>query len=514
MALFARARGAAIRPGKTYHRNTIDKAQTYLQSRLDKQSRLAAKVKLQGAEYHADTNRADIHFDVNEGPTIHVQVKGAHLWSWTKKSLLPVYQGVGVDPELVQEGRDAIVSYFQAKGYFDTKVDATFHTEESVDTIVYNITKGKKHKVEAVSVTGNTHIKTPDVMGQVRVEKSHLFSPGKFSDQVVRSSAKSIAALYQSEGYSTVKVTPAVTNRGQNIRVSFTIDEGPQDVVSSLKIEGADTFPASSYAPAGLKLAEGKAYSQKFVQSDRANIVSRYLEAGYLTANFRETAKAVAKNDPHHLNVVYHIYEGPKVSTGYVLTLGRQHTQQRLINGDIDTIKAEQPLTETQLLASESKLYEHAGVFDWAEVDPRRQITTQTQEDVLVKVHESKKNQITYGFGFELINRGGSVPSGTVALPNLPPVGLPSNFRTSQKTFYGPRGTFQYTRNNVRGKGETISLPGLLAAWISGQPPTTSTRSFAGRVGPLPRRLLTNAIRRTRSSPRRSFSGATSCSDL
>jgi outer membrane protein insertion porin family len=76
----------------------------------------------------------------------------------------------------------------------------------------------------------------------------------------------------------------------------------------------------------------------------------------------------------------------------------------------------------------------------------------------LVKVHEAKKNQITYGFGFELINRGGSIPSGTVALPNLPPVGLPSSYRTNQQTFYGPRGTFQYTRNNFRGKGESLSF--------------------------------------------------------
>jgi outer membrane protein assembly factor BamA len=45
-----------------------------------------------------------------------------------------------------------------------------------------------------------------------------------------------------------------------------------------------------------------------------------------------------------------------------------------------------------------------------------------------------------------------------VALPNLPPVGLPSNFTTSQTTYYGPRGTAQYTRNNVRGKGESFSL--------------------------------------------------------
>ena len=115
-------------------------------------------------------------------------------------------------------------------------------------------------------------------------------------------------------------------------------------------------------------------------------------------------------------------------------------------------------LPETQLLTAESQLYNHTGVFDWAEVDPRRQITTQTTEDVLVKVHEAKRNTMTYGFGFEVINRGGSVPSGTVALPGLPPVGLPSNFTTSQTTYYGPRGSFQYTRNNVRGKGESLSV--------------------------------------------------------
>ncbi|MBV8674610.1 MAG: BamA/TamA family outer membrane protein, partial [Acidobacteriaceae bacterium] len=214
----------------------------------------------------------------------------------------------------------------------------------------------------------------------------------------------------------------------------------------------------SSFAPGGLKLAEGRPYSQKRVDTDRANILARYLQAGYLTASFRETVNAVSKSDPHHLDVTYHIYEGPRVYTANVITLGRERTKQRLIDEDTGTIEPERPLTETALLTSESKLYEHTGVFDWAEVDPKRQITTQTQEDVLVKVHESKKNQLTYGFGFEIINRGGSVPSGTVALPNLPPIGLPSNYTTSQRTFYGPRGTFQYTRNHVRGKGESLSF--------------------------------------------------------
>ena len=457
----ARVRGAAIRPGKNYRRKTLTNAQQYLQKGLEKKNKLAAQVKLSGANYTAETNRADIHFDVNAGPTIHVQVKGAHLWSWTRKSLLPVYQGVGVDPELVQEGREALVSYFQKKGFFDVDVDSQFHREDSVDTIVYVITKGKKHKVTDVSVAGNSQLKTPALMDLVTVKKKHFFSPGDYSEKLVRSSVKNLTALYQSEGFSDARITSSVSKKDGNLTVAFHVVEGPRDIVSSLKIEGADTFPESKFAPGGLKLAEGKPYSQRLVETDRASIIAHYLQAGYLTSSFRETAKVVSKSDPHHINVVYHIYEGPQVHTGDVLTLGRVRTQQRLINTDVASIVPNQPLEEGQLLTAESNLYNHTGVFDWAEVDPRRQITTQTTEDVLVKVHEAKRNTMTYGFGFEVVNRGGSVPSGTVALPGLPPVGLPSNFTTSETTYYGPRGSFQYTRNNYRGKGESLSFTGF-----------------------------------------------------
>jgi outer membrane protein insertion porin family len=459
--LWARARGAAIRPGKAYHRSTLSKATNYLQNQLAKQDHLAAQVKLEGAEYHADTNRADIHLAVNTGPLVHVQLEGAHLFSWTRKSLLPVYQGIGVDDESVQEGRQALVSYFQAKGYFDVEVDAQSTTAKSGDTIVYRITKEKKHKVDEVKLAGNSKVSSDDLVNHIAVQKKHFFSPGKFSEKLVRDSVKNLQAVYQSRGFSSAKVVSTVDNRGGDIKVAFKVTEGPLDIVNSLQIEGADTFPEDKFAPGGLKLDAGKPYSQALVQADRASIVAQYLKAGYLTSSFRQTATVVSKDDPHHINVVYHLYEGPQVIAGDVITLGRAQTKQRLIDRDVSSIHPGAPLTETELLTAESQLYNHTGVFDWAEVDPKRQITTQTKEDVLVKVHEAKRNQITYGFGFELINRGGSVPSGTVTVPGLPPVGLPTTFTTSEKTFYGPRGTFQFTRNNIRGKGETLSFTGF-----------------------------------------------------
>jgi outer membrane protein insertion porin family len=457
----ARGRGAAIRPGRSYHYSTLTKATQYLQSQLEKKGRLGAQVTLAGAEYHAGTNRADIHFTVMPGPLSMVTIEGAHLWSWTRKALLPAYQGVGVDEESVEEGRQALISYFQAKGYFDAKVDAQLKTEPTGKTVLYEISKEKKHKVATVQLSGNSKLPASELTPHLAVAKAHLFSPGNFSQQLLRSSVNNLKAVYQSEGFSSVQVASSVTNRGGDINVQFRVKEGPRDVVNSLTIEGNDTLPPAQFAPDGLKVAAGQPYSQAHVEADRAAIVAHYWQAGYLNSSFRETATEVSKDDPHHINVVYHIYEGPKVIAGTLLTLGRAHAKQRLIDQDIAGITPGEPLTEAQLLLAGSKLYDHTGVFDWTEVDPKRQITTQNAEDVLVRVHEAKRNQITYGFGFEVINRGGSIPSGTVALPNLPPIGLPPNFTTSQVTFYGPRGTIQYTRNNVGGKGDSLSFTGF-----------------------------------------------------
>jgi len=458
VSIMARLRGAAIRPGKTYHHSTLVKASHYLQTTLASQGYLGAQVKLAGAEYHGDTNRADIQFTIDPEAKTEVNISGAHIWPWTRKALLPMYEGIGVDQESVLEGKQALTSYFQKKGYFHVQVDSSFQTGPASDTVAYRITKGKKHKVTEVKLAGNKQLPSSQLAPRLAVETRHLFSPGKFSDQLVQTSVKNLTALYQSEGFSDARVTSAVTHKDGNVQVAFHIVEGPRDMVNSLSIEGARTMPESEFAPGGLKLAVGQPYSASRVASDRANIVSHYLQAGYLTSSFRETATTVSKREPHRINVVYHIEEGPRVSTATVITLGRDHTRPRLIQRDIADIKPNQPLTETDLLTAGSNLYEHTGVFDWAEVDPRRPITTQTREDVLVKVHEAKRHDFTYGFGFEVINRGGSVPSGTVALPNLPPIGLPSNFTASQQTFYGPRGTAQYTLNNLRGKGESLSL--------------------------------------------------------
>jgi len=143
-----------------------------------------------------------------------------------------------------------------------------------------------------------------------------------------------------------------------------------------------------------------------------------------------------------------------------VVTIGQRITKETLIGRQTAGLQPGKPLTEREILTSESQLYA-TGVFDWTEVSPRRQITSQEHEDVIVKVHEAKRNTLSYGFGYEIVNQGGTVPGGTVVVPGLPAFELPSTFRTNQKTIHGPRVNALYTRNNLWGKAESLTLGGL-----------------------------------------------------
>ncbi len=451
----ARLRSASIREGKPYALKTIQNATAYMQNALARQDLLGAQVQMIGAEYDPETNRANISFHVTPGPLVHVEVTGAHVFKSTQRKLIPLYQQVGVDDELVQEGRKNLISHFQSKGYFDAAVETSVSHQGTGETILYKIARGAKHKVASVSIDGNKTLGDTQLMAHVGVHKASFFSHGTFNESLLRSSTKNLEATYHAEGFSDVKVTPKVEGRGGNIDVSFLVNEGPRDIVHELRVVGNNTMTVAQLLPKGLKLQAGQPYSQIKADDDRKNITVKYLESGYLTSSFRETV-ATEKGAPHSLVVTYEIREGPRVTTSSVITLGRLHTQQRLIDRAAKfTLGA--PLTTGDMLGAESRLYA-PGIFDWAEVTPRRQITTQNQEDVLVKVHEVRRSTLTYGFGFEVINRGGNLPSGTVAVPGLPPVGVGSNFVTSEKTFWGPRGSLQYTRRNISGLAETLTL--------------------------------------------------------
>jgi outer membrane protein insertion porin family len=456
----ARLRGANLHPGQHYDADRLRAAEDFLQNYLGKQNYLSSQVRLEEPVYDPETNRAALNFQITVGPAVNVQIVGARLSKKAMRSLIPVYEENAVDQDLVDEGNRNLVSHFQSKGFFDAKVTSQLGRQASAVELTYTVSLGNRHRIVEVGFVGNRRIRTAELKNQVTLQKARFFSRGKFSEDLLNASLRNLQTYYRNAGFADVEITPRVVDRDPKVFVTFQISEGVPTLVESIDIEGNRTQRVSTLAPDGLMLKPGQPYSPSRLNQDKNRIVATYLNLGYPEAAFRSTVTPVA-GVSHRVVVTYRIEEGPRVTISQVLYVGGRHSRPDFIEHRAD-IHAGADLSEGKLLAAGTSLY-NTGVFDWADVSPRRPITTQTEEDVLVRVHEEKRNSLSYGLGFQITPQNGSISSGVLILPGLPTVGLPPGYTVIQKTKFDPQGSVGYTRLNMLGRAETGSVSALIS---------------------------------------------------
>ncbi len=463
-SLRARLMGALLKRGKPYTPERIKAATALIKRSLAQQHRLASKVEENPPQYDSETNRVNVSFKVELGPLVTVRVTGARLsmipfLSGRRiKQLIPIYSEGTIDRDLVQEGEQNLVDYFQKKGYFNARVETTFDRQAEKISLVYEIDKGAKHKVDRIVFQGNHQIKDQDLLPVVAVKKRHFWfwSHGSVSEKLANQSADNLQALYRDRGFEDAKVKPQIMVHTPGIDVLFNIDEGTQTLVQNGEVVGNESLSLEQLtAPGGLELHSGAPFSPRKLADDRNRISASYLNHGYLNAEVKAAVKRDPQN-PHRVEVTYNITEHQMVRVQDVVYLGQKRTRLPLIQKTAN-LHGEAPIKRGDLLQAESRLYD-LNVFDWSSVGPRKPITDQTEESVLVKNHEAKRNEVIYGFGFEVSHRGGNVPSGTVAVPGGPVVGLGNNqIAPSQSTFASPLGSIVFNRHNMRGLAETWS---------------------------------------------------------
>lgn len=475
-SLRARLSGGVLKEGKPYTPERIRAATTQMKRKLTSEGRLASTIKENPPNYDGVSNRVAVSFSVEMGPVITIRMEGARasIIPWLARrqmrKLIPIYSEGSVDQELVDEGQRNLTDFFQKKGFYDVQVTTDFQKKADEIVLVYKIDRGERRRVARISFHGNYAIPANELTAQITVKKSRIWTHGSLSQKLLKQSASNVEALYRDRGYEESKVAPRTIERGGKIDVEFDIEEGEQTLVEDVQVSGNQNVAyAELSAPKGFQLRAGSAFSPRKLADDRNRISATYQDRGYLNAEVK--AEVTKTANPHRVKVEYAINEHQLVRIEQVVYLGQERTRTSLISKTAQ-IPTESPMRREKLLEAESRLYD-LGIFDWSSVGPRKPITDQTDEAALVKVHEAKRNEVTYGFGFEVSHRGGNAPTGTVALPGGGTIGLNGyQIAPSQATFASPRGTVQFMRRNMRGEGETASAS-ILASQLDYQLLTT-----------------------------------------
>jgi outer membrane protein insertion porin family len=447
-------------------RDTTSNALSNLRAVYQKNDRLEGTVTLEKQSYDPAKDSLNYQFRANQGPIVKVLTEGIKVSKSRLHLLVPIFEEGTVDNDLLNEGSHNIKDFLQQQGYFDAAVQVKVLGEDTPsERVLYTADKGKKHKVYAVDFKGNKYFSDDILRERVRVQRADAYlRSGRYSQALVTSDVGSIEALYRANGFNAVKVTTAVKDvdideKGKPlkvaaIRVTYTIEEGPQQRFGAVQMAGVDAAREADVRGL-LNTQSGQPFSLITLTGDRDAVLSYYLARGFDQAKV-EVKQTVEGEDKTRTDVTLNVTEGPEVFTDKVLVSGVHRTKPRIVDDQI-LMHSGQPLDQSALLDTQRRLYNLA-LFNEVVAAVQNPTGAVPQKNVLVQVTEAKRWDVTYGFGFEA--QTGTPTRGSISQASLIQLGLPPNQQLSQsgKAGVSPRVSLDISRINLFGTEKSLTL--------------------------------------------------------
>jgi outer membrane protein insertion porin family len=455
------------------NRNTVSRALSSLHKNYAKKGHLAAAVSLTSKDYVPAVNHLNMSFVADEGPTVDVRVEGAKIKKGTLTKLMPVYEEGAIDQDLLNEGAQNLRNHYQGQGYFDAQVSHGPAADEGPDqplldsekhiTALYNVKLGPKHVVDSVAIAGNKYFSKEIIDKRISVRPSNIIDRhGSFSQQLMDQDVGSIKALYQSNGFSSVTVTPKVVDSGPgrnssgeaHLRITYLINEGVQQRIGKYEITGADPGQLAQFRPS-LSLSVGQPYSSVNLNQDRDLVLTHYLSHGFDNA----VIELVQETEPGNkglVDVTMKVTEGPRFFVRQVLVSGIHFTRPAEVQRQI-RMQPGDPLNQTELLEMQRRLYDLA-LFNEVNTAIQNPEGTETYKNVLLNLTEAKRWDINYGFGFEA--QTGTPTQGCLSIADQILLGIINSYKCSPNGRLGasPRILFSISRTNLGGTDQSITL--------------------------------------------------------
>ena len=396
-------------------------------------------------QFSGDERVANVTLTVDSGPHVRVVFAGDPLPSDERANLVPVQREGSVDEDLLEDSTARIEEYLRNLGYRDAKAP---HVRERADgelVITFTVHRGAQYRVSSLEVTGNTAIPLAEFEQALRLRDNQ-----PFSDARLDADASAIESAYRQRGFAAAKVQPSASPQPTAnptapvpVAVRLEVVEGAQVFVDAIAITGASGVPEAELR-AKLALQPGSPYVPALVAADRDALTAVYADRGYENATVSLEPSFSADNT--RLRITYAIREGPQIFVDHVLVAGNVRTASSAIERELQ-IQPGDPLSLSRINDAQRRLL-GLGLFRRARIDELRH-GNETRRDLLVTVEESPPTTVSYGFGAEgRLLQVSQEENGGASAPRLQ---------------IAPRTFAQYTRRNLFGKAQSISLFGSVS---------------------------------------------------
>lgn len=437
-------RGLRLTRSSPFSRSLLDQDIERIRESLRAEGFLAPSIDEPRLVYDSETNSMDVRITGNAGPSVTVLVESdrERVGSGTQNRLLPVKRGGTLDYAAIVEGERRLENHYQEQGYFFVNVVAVCSVEpplaESGSTTIANGTEylcsalngselsGREVEVKYVvdldrrlrlvdiRLRGTNLITIDDITGILDSREANIlgivplfgYGRGYTSQRILESDAAAIRSLLRELGYreAEVRVNQGVSLSGDDLIITFVVEEGPRTAIAGVAINGNTAF-SDDVLLAKLPDLVGRNFSFAKVRNGQRRLSEFYSENGYFDAvvNFSvDQGSPDPATGEGQFRIVYNIQsEGGPVNVNKVLVTGNDRTGEAAILRAV-TLRPGELLKAGDIYSSEQNLY---GTDAFQFVQIRTQPAGDRPEggrsaDVIIEVQEQKPRLFQWGGGF------------------------------------------------------------------------------------------------------------------
>lgn len=420
-----------------------------------------------------------------------------------------------------------IKNFYAEKGFSNASIKIVELPDTSLRNSVileYSINKGKKVKIEAITITGNSVLSDAKVKKQMKethemanfgfkkifnrknlkealkdntvgdvlnefaptkflkyaaqYSNPNIFKSSKFDKSKYEEDKQKVISYYNSKGYKDAIITfDTVYKADKNLRIDISINEGKQYYFRNITWKG-NTKYATETLDKILNIKKGDIYNSTaldeklFMSQNSTDVSSLYMDDGYLF--FQVTPMEIAVVDDS-VDLEIRIYEGPQATINEVRIYGNTKTKEHVIRRELRTIPG-QKFSRSDLIRSQREL-STLGYFDPEQMDVKP-IPNPEKGTVDIEYHvvEKPSDQLELSAGWGGRGRG---IVGTVGV-NFTNFSIQNIFKKGTWSPL-PSGDGQRFSIRVQSNGKVFQSYNVsfTEPWLGGKKPNSFTVSYA-----------------------------------
>ncbi len=431
-------------PGELFTRDKLDTDIEKIREILRDADYLAPELNEPRVVYDGDRNVVNIELTGKSGPLVSVSVdsEGEKVGKGTQNRLLPIKREGTLDYAAIVEGERRLENHFQEQGYFFANVTPICSVEpqfaegeassinnkteslcsalggaelmnRKVD-VTYQVALNRRLRLVDIRLQGTDEMTIEDISTVLDSQEANIlgiiplfgYGRGYTSARILEEDANTIRSLMRELGFrdATVRVNQGVSPTGDDLIITFVVEEGAPTVINEVNIAGNKEIPTAELM-AQLPSLTGENYSRAKIRNAERKLSAFYSERGYFDARITSSFDqgTVDPTTQEKLaRITFNVEnEGKKVFIDRVLVTGNDDTKPSAILKAV-TLKPGEPLRRTDIYKSEQNLY-GSDAFSRVEIKPEPSGTLpdgSRTSDVIVNVEEQAPRLMQYGGGY------------------------------------------------------------------------------------------------------------------